>query len=446
MRPPRLTTEQKEIEDALLRSVISSDIRFKYPKNGEYRSAFIFYDIDNDKMNEALVFYCAGNNDYARLSVLDQNEDGTWAPLCELPGLDRNVEFVSFEHITNTATVDIVIGWSGNASEQHRLGVYSLQNGTLQNRLDDEFFYSTYLIDDMDANGLSEIFLLSGDTGTRQEVIRTLSLLSFDGYGVTLAGIQELSTSIAKFAGVCAGRLSPKDPQRAIFIDEHLLEDILVTEVFTIEDGSLEPIIWADMSELLMPEDEPSESDDADAAQEEDTGPLNTLYRLTMREDTSAVCADLDEDGIIDLPISTLLPGYQDMEKAEKIYLTEYVHLVADRFTRVFAAVVNRNSGYLLRFPDSWIGKVTISNQPENNEWHFILYDEALENPLENLSGELARIRVVSQKDYQDKFIENYRILATRSAFTYYGYVPDTAPGPLSVSIDRLANELFALL
>lgn len=53
---PKLTQEQSEINQALINSSGSS-IKLKYPRGGEYRSAFVLQDIDSDGTQEALVFY-----------------------------------------------------------------------------------------------------------------------------------------------------------------------------------------------------------------------------------------------------------------------------------------------------------------------------------------------------------------------------------------------------
>lgn len=42
---PKLTSEQSEIHQALIESV-GSNITLKYPKNGEYRSAYVIANID----------------------------------------------------------------------------------------------------------------------------------------------------------------------------------------------------------------------------------------------------------------------------------------------------------------------------------------------------------------------------------------------------------------
>ena len=53
---PKLTSEQSEIHQALIESV-GSNITLKYPKNGEYRSAYVIANIDDEPTDEAMVFY-----------------------------------------------------------------------------------------------------------------------------------------------------------------------------------------------------------------------------------------------------------------------------------------------------------------------------------------------------------------------------------------------------
>ncbi len=56
MQPPRLTEQQNAIYEAL-KAQVGSNIQLKYPQTGEYRSAFVFKNIDSEPTNEAIVFY-----------------------------------------------------------------------------------------------------------------------------------------------------------------------------------------------------------------------------------------------------------------------------------------------------------------------------------------------------------------------------------------------------
>ena len=49
LRPPQLTAEQSDIHNALVSAIGSGrTIKLKYPKRGDYLSAFVMYDLDND--------------------------------------------------------------------------------------------------------------------------------------------------------------------------------------------------------------------------------------------------------------------------------------------------------------------------------------------------------------------------------------------------------------
>ena len=53
---PKVTKEQEEIHQALIESV-GSNITLKYPRNGDYRSAYVIANIDDEPDSEAIVFY-----------------------------------------------------------------------------------------------------------------------------------------------------------------------------------------------------------------------------------------------------------------------------------------------------------------------------------------------------------------------------------------------------
>ena len=77
---PKLTQEQSEIYQALINSSGSS-IKLKYPRGGEYRSAFVLQDIDSDGTQEALVFYESQSvqSGESALPVETDDEDETLA-------------------------------------------------------------------------------------------------------------------------------------------------------------------------------------------------------------------------------------------------------------------------------------------------------------------------------------------------------------------------------
>ena len=160
MSPPVLTEEQAQIRDALARVSGETELKYKYPQNGEYRSSFIFYDIDGDGIEEAAVFYqSASKGDATWINILDQVE-GEWISVCEAPAPDStaNIDFVSFEHLTDPQTINIVIGWEDTRSSKTAIA-YRYQNGRLTSIFERD--YTEIAIADLDSNGTTDLCLLT---------------------------------------------------------------------------------------------------------------------------------------------------------------------------------------------------------------------------------------------------------------------------------------------
>lgn len=442
MQPPKLTAEQKALDDALRESV-TQDFTLKYPKSGEFRSAYVYYNLDDDEEEEALAFYSIGLSSTARVALLDR-KDGVWHAVNALSGASQEVEFVAFAHISNRDKKDVIIGWSSEEESEKQLEMYSCIDGKLERMLfrdssgkTDFNYYDSYLVNDMDSDGLDDIYLFSRDERNRLES-SWIKQLAYDANSnnVRLYSEHSLSDSISKFVGVTAGRINER--RRGIFIDELLFGDQLATEVFTLDsDGLLTPVI------------------SFGARGDED---ISALYEMTLRDVSSddkdvskeAVCTDINGDSIIEIPSARLLPGYKRQKDSEALYLTEYMQLKNNSLERVQAMVINRAGGYRVDFPEEWLDQVTVFAQPETSEWRFIEYNASLEDPFSDLSGELLRIRVVSKKGYQDKNLEKYTELDTRGMFTYYAYIPENVNSNLSISAFQLSkqnpNRLFTLL
>lgn len=461
LKPPRLTAEQKEIEDALLSSVNTGDLTFKYPKSGEHRSAFIFQDIDGDGLEEALVFYVTPASDSTFLSVLDRLPDGRWQSPNAIAGAAKNVEFISFAYLTDESRCDILVGWSDPLGQQKLLNVYSYLDGRLESRFEDGAqSYETYLAANLDEDPLSELILISRDQTDRVQS-HWLYLYSYSDYSLQMMHETPLSDYMMDCKGITTGKISQTDPRAGIFIDEITEEGMLVTEVFVVgragtdkaempptnpvSEKRLAGVIWEGMASPadISPQASALTQTDPDEA------PVDapTLYDLTRRPDKTDICSDINGDGVIEIPTGRLMPGYENYDLSEQFFLTQYKRLQDNAFVEVYSAAINRDGGYQVKFPSAWVDHVTIVNEMENNEWRFIEYNsQLLNNPLEDWSSELMRIRVVSHKDYQDRSIENYTVLAVRGAFTYYGYIPETATGTLSITMDQLKTNIFSLI
>ncbi len=405
MRPPALNQEQLEISTALERAIGDSDIKYKYPETGEQRSAFLFYDLDGDGAEEALVFYQAQSKGAATWMNILQRQQDKWVSLYDVsaPSRETEVDFISFQPLLSGEN-NIIIGWADEYMNEKCAVVYDYDGTTLKEVYEEEYSQLAFL--DLDQNDSLDLLIVHSDpfyeTCTVSFVVRNRDITGIPS--LERISMIELPYNSAEVLKVQGGKLDVATP--ALFIDSRVnmsrSEQLLVTQILGVKDGELYNCL-----------------DSEEAA----------LSEGTLRP-TSSLCQDINDDGILEVPTVKPLPGYEEAEEA--LYLTQYSQLSSNRsWVPVSSMVINEDQRYRFRFPDDWIGAVTIHSQPESNEWSFVRFN----NSLEESSTLLLRLKVYSSKDYHDKFESGYfELLGTQGLFEYYAHIPADLEDPLAMS------------
>lgn len=417
MSPPVLTQEQAEIRSALSRVSGDSEIKYKYPQNGDYRSSFIFYDIDSDQVEEALVFYQSpSKGDSTWINILDR-QDGQWISVCETPAPDTtaSIDFVSFEQLTDSQTVSLVVGWE-DARSGKTVIAYNYDNGRLLPIFERD--YTELSITDLDGNGSTDLVLF---TQQAQSTLVFLACKTENGFE-TVDSIQ-LARSIVSFDNILSGRTAAGTT--ALFLDStiDLYESpFQITDVLSAkrgENGTPVLVNLLDNEEV-------------------------TLSQGTMRPAQNLFCRDIDGNGTVEIPTVATLPGYEGIFDESAIFLTSYNQLSpTSQLIPCQSGVVNPQHRYLLTFPERWLDNaVSAVVQPENGEYTFFAYT----GDLSDTSTVLLKLRVYSAKDYHDKFDDNYfRLIGQKGLFEYYAYLPETH-NSLTITEQELREEMFRFL
>lgn len=417
MSPPVLTQEQAEIRSALSRVSGDSEIKYKYPQNGDYRSSFIFYDIDSDQVEEALVFYQSpSKGDSTWINILDR-QDGQWVSVCETPAPDTtaSIDFVSFEQLTDSQTVSLVVGWE-DARSGKTVIAYNYDNGRLLPIFERD--YTELSITDLDGNGSTDLVLF---TQQAQSTLVFLACKTENGFE-TVDSVQ-LDRSIVSFDNILSGRTAAGTA--ALFLDStvDLYESpFQITDVLSAkrgENGTPVLVNLLDNEEV-------------------------TLSQGTMRPAQNLFCRDIDGNGTVEIPTVATLPGYEGIFDESAIFLTSYNQLSStSQLIPCQSGVVNPQHRYLLTFPERWLDNaVSAVVQPENGEYTFFAYT----GDLSDTSTVLLKLRVYSAKDYHDKFDDNYfQLIGQKGLFEYYAYLPETHNN-LTITEQELREEMFRFL
>ncbi len=154
MYPPKLTETQTAVYNALKLST-GDQIELVYPAGGEYRSAFVLYDLDGEKTDEAIVFYREKNlsengESGLRMNFLDQ-EGGIWTSVTDRPVAGTKIEDVSFYNFDGTVRVGVVC--SVLAQSEKSLSLLKYSDGYVEEQFKTTFSFME--TDDLDNDGFN---------------------------------------------------------------------------------------------------------------------------------------------------------------------------------------------------------------------------------------------------------------------------------------------------
>ena len=429
MQSPKLTEEQAEIYEALTNAADVSDVQLKYPKGGDYRSAFVMFDLDADGEDEALVFYNMpswGGN--VRIMVLDHQQD-EWVSVYDAVGEGTDVTEVDFQVLTASGRHCVLIGWEQGTSENTSISVYDYTGGQLRVLYESE--YSQMLIEDLDQDGTKEILLGIFKASSKTGAIR---LINDTEDGLQSASRVVMDSTITGFLGIEIGWLAQN--QIAVFVDAYTSSTQIVTEIMVYtDDGKLRSL----------------------------SSHYSGLDRPLLRE-VPVRCEDINGDGILEIPVSLVEYSEEEREEDNRKNLLQYLYLsnpeelerlgeadsaensqagsVTFTFSPVWTGFVNLDYGFRFQFPEEWIGQVNVVKESDRNEWVFTLRTEAAEPPA------LLRIRVYGQDEPRDVF-DNlvYEQLEKRGVYEYYAapVKSSAVPEQMQLSMEEI-RERFSIV
>ena len=299
--------------------------------------------------------------------------------------------FVDFRHLQSDSITDLLVGWSEPDLQYNTLCLYRYQDNSLT-----ELFrvnYDGITVADFDRNGTEELVTATLDSGVM------LQLTGWDGSGISLLDTTYSSLRLQNLNEAVIGQISPGLPG-AVFYGR-------INADMT---ASLAVGVRGDR--LILPQ-ETSEACYADSY----------CY-------SGAVPADINGDGIIELPWSAAAPGYTGAGREEIRYFTEYRSLQEGKSLPVAVSCESIADGWRWILPESLTalyrsGSLSLVRLAETREVVLFRYNGSLSD----YGQEYLRLRVVAAADSPNGFEDTrYTLLATRGQFSYYALLPPGSP------------------
>ena len=408
LAPPKLSEEQSMVYDTLINAV-GKDIRLQYPKSGDYRSAFVFSDIDDDPDNEAIVFYENTGEAHAgasiRVNIIDKR-DGKWTSVYDHAGMGTEIDRILFADIGSKKKTSIIIGFTLLSGEKS-VRVYSYDGGMLIPEYSDN--YSTMFISDLERDGKSELVLIRPNNQMKKASMGLISANS-DGRIDETANVA-LNESTTDFVNIASGYVGSGTP--AVFIDG-ITGGKLMTEIIYSVNGQLRNPLYLGESAMI---------------------------EQTVRQ-AGYPSTDIDLDGIIEIPTQTLFPGYTENTMGIKLYCTEWNVLDNYSITKKYTSYYNTADGYCFILPSRWDGGV-VTAKPDSVTGEIVFYKYKID--LENSTTELMRIAVASEEETPSLLDEGYILVKSNSGTNYLVNCPDISDEPLILTGTEISNSFCIL-
>ncbi len=416
LTPPKLNAQQDEIYQALINST-GAAINLKYPKSGDYRSAFVIRSIDSEPGEEALVFYepdsVQSGEAALRLKVLDQY-DGKWQAVYDLACFGSEVESVSFTGIGAGNQTDIIIRYTMLNQTEKAFSLINYSDG-----IPNELYaasYSCLEVIDLNGDGATELVTVSADKATGSY---NAAMFSRTDDGLEKLSETPLAGTHSEIVKVSKGMLAEDVP--ALFIDFLRGQGQYGTDV-----------IYCHGDEIFSPD---SIGPSAESS---------IISRFTNDYTAEIYCYDIDGDGFNEIPSMTPLPGYELLTRSEQLCAVRWYTVKYKNFSLEHYGYYSSKYGFALLFPHRWYGVVTAVPNLQENEIIFISY-----NPVKGLtvdpSTELMRIRIVDKNDKTAaEKVEGMTVLLENEESIYcYSETDGYKTGKLALTESELKNSFI---
>lgn len=344
LSPPLYYEEYEELVDSFNKN-IEGETTLCNPKKGNYRSAIVVEDVDSDGNQEAVVFYKKNSDmSVARMHYFD-SVDGRWISFGDFNGYGIGIENVVISDMDSDGKSEILVLWNTSGSSSGNiLSVYRLDSVTKNYKeISNESCFLSDVID-IDGNGKKDIFLI-GQHNVQNGSQKVAKAMRLSGDSIVLFGETKLDSNISSYSSVKTEKVSKDSPMR-IYVDALKGEQQMITEV----------VYW-------------------DSSKSELCAPLldsETMTNSATLRYEPIGCSDINNDGIIDIPVQSSVFGKGDNAvtvDTENIYLTEWKNLTSSGFSPISFTLVNYQDGYMINLDKSEINALGIRNYRSQNCW-----------------------------------------------------------------------------
>lgn len=378
MSPPKANADQQSIQKLL--QGVRPDLKFVYPKSGEYRSAIIMQDFTGDGVKDAIGFYALEEKG-VEVQFLVKSA-GEWKTAATFQNTATQVDRVCFGDLSGNGCTDVLIGWGSTAGTTGRtasVNAYLYDGGDVR-----EYPLGTYgemAVTDLDDDQVNEVFTIDKFFPTEEEGAEAspaqARVYVFEDGSVRESVSTVADNSISTYSSLVFGKIATD--LYGVVVDGAKADGSMTTQVFYLDSGQLKNAPGGVNGENYA----------------------NPFSRPSAATFTSR---DVNGDGLIEIPIATQLPGIpEDVTLDPTCYLVEWSFFQPGGSPRTaLRTLMNPRENYWFFLPYRLKGRISASNDADKRT---VTYMEAVsdEEGQMLLGAPLFSIRVFTQSAWESR-------------------------------------------
>lgn len=324
---PTHSDEYYDLQNAIDAVFDAGSLSYSAPVAGENQQSVQLADIDGDGEDEAIAYLRSAGERPLCAYIFDQI-DGSYVNTAVIEGSGSAFESVAYAQLDGEGGVEIIIGRQLSDQVLQTISAYAVQDGRVVELMSAN--YSEYTLADLDGDGCADIFVLRHDAASRKGVAE---LYRWRNGQIEREQEASLSSGVEAIKRIITGSLSQNIP--AAFVAGLYESDSIVTDVFAFRDGVFQNI----------------------SAQDAD-------FSVQTARNYFVYAADIDADGVIELPQVITLPVAGENGEVYPIIRWFQLSLGGGQTVKM-TTYHSFSGGWFLRLPEEWNEQITISRSAE---------------------------------------------------------------------------------
>ena len=405
MSPPELSEDDIAVK-ALVMQTSGSDVIWKYPKRGEYKSSITFCSLDNVYTQALVTYQESGENNKSHFMILDKSS-GEWNILNNFVQNSSGVDKVIITDLNGDGVNEIVIGWNGVDGNSNHVSLYTYNNNTSK-----EFSvcekYTDFSAYDFDIDNSAELLIVYHDSDQKKASFELAKIVNDN---INKTPLTLIKSDVEKLESLCVGIID--DRRHGAFMDFRQVDNSVITEILYWDSNIKKLIVYNN---------------------------VNNLEEFTLKNNY-IMCSDINNDGKIELPIVSEEDLYIDEDASRRIVNIikwSNFNISSGKFNCVQKCVYGKDYDYRFVLPDEWDFNVVASYE-DNNDILFL--GKKIKYGSEDRIEDILSIRKVNEnswKDHQNK--GNFVVLGRKKGVLYISEIYENSSG-IYISKDKLIKN-----